>query len=178
MIGKPEIGKKFLITCDNWFYAPDGHQYRAVFGTVNAVMSDQETLGITTNRHSTNWYLSVGNVLIAGCQIHYALRTDSVSLDGAKMELEHKGKIVQQDQPRPRVYIAEDIELVEEKKPTPEPEQKFIVLGEKTHFRLAQNSDLLTCTHGGWYGSLTKNDDGSCVVQTDDRDIYLVTRNV
>lgn len=71
-----EIGKKALITCDNWFYAPDGRTYRAVFGTIRAVKGDQETLGIRTNSRSTNWYVEIGCMLVAGCQIHYAMRAD------------------------------------------------------------------------------------------------------
>ena len=68
---------KYLITTDNWFYAPDGKQYRAVWGDVK-VYSDN-LLGIKTNEKSTNWFLMVGqpedHVLIAGCQIHYAVKS-------------------------------------------------------------------------------------------------------
>ena len=70
------IGQKYLVTCDNWFLAPDGKQYRAAHGTVKGIMSDNETLGIQTNRHSSNWYLEIGNLVIAGCQIHYAIQSD------------------------------------------------------------------------------------------------------
>lgn len=68
-----EIGKKALITCDNWFYAPDGKQYRAVHGTVHAVRSSEDALGVRTNARSTNWYVEIGNMTLAGCQIHYAI---------------------------------------------------------------------------------------------------------
>lgn len=51
---KPEIGKKYLITVDNWFIAPDGVSYTAVFGTVNNVLTSEETLGVKTNARSTN----------------------------------------------------------------------------------------------------------------------------
>lgn len=65
----------FLITCSNWFYAPDGKCYRGVWGKV-AIHSDADTLGIKTNNKSANWYAIVGeggkSVIIAGCQIHYA----------------------------------------------------------------------------------------------------------
>lgn len=70
---------RHLITTDAWFYAPDGKKYRAVYGDVEIV--EDIFLGIKTNRGSTNWYAKVGNdneyVIIAGCQIHYAVRTDS-----------------------------------------------------------------------------------------------------
>lgn len=72
-----ETGVTYLITTDNWFVAPDGRQYKAVFGTVRGTLNDEQALGIKTNARSTNWFLSIGNVLIAGCQIHYAVRTDA-----------------------------------------------------------------------------------------------------
>ena len=90
---KPLIDKTYLITTDAWFFAPDGEQYRAVFGTVNDVFDDATTLGIKTNDKSTNWYISIGNMLIAGCQIHYVIRTDAVSFDPAIREIEHDGKL-------------------------------------------------------------------------------------
>lgn len=71
-------GNNFLITCSNWFVAPDGKQYRSVWGKVE-VYSDKETLGIQTNDRSSNWYAIVGEagnngkrMIVAGCQIHYA----------------------------------------------------------------------------------------------------------
>lgn len=67
------IGSTVLITCDNWFFAPDGQSYRAVWGTVKAVRTDNEVLGLKTNARSTNWYVEIGNMILAGCQIHYAL---------------------------------------------------------------------------------------------------------
>ena len=73
------VGKKYLITTDKWFFAPDGQQYRAVHGTVKAVLDDKAALGIATNSRSTNWYLSIGNMLIAGCQIYYAIQVDDFS---------------------------------------------------------------------------------------------------
>lgn len=75
-----EIGQKALITTDNWFFGPDGRSYRAVFGTVRGVSTDEETLGIRTNARSTNWYVEIGCTVVAGCQIHYAVRTDTAQL--------------------------------------------------------------------------------------------------
>lgn len=69
-------GKKALITTNNWFYGPDGKSYRAVFGTVKAVRTATDTLGISPNGKSTNWYAEIGNMTLAGCQIHYAIQTD------------------------------------------------------------------------------------------------------
>lgn len=69
-----EIGETALITTEDWFIAPDGKQYKSVFGTVHAVLSSEETLGVKTNARSTNWYVEIGNMTMAGCQIHYAIR--------------------------------------------------------------------------------------------------------
>jgi hypothetical protein len=68
------IGDTVLITCDNWFYAPDGQEYRAVFGTLKGIHTAEDTLGIKPNGKSTNWYVEIGNMLLAGCQIHYAVK--------------------------------------------------------------------------------------------------------
>jgi hypothetical protein len=69
---------KHLITTDSWFYAPDGKQYRSVWGDV-AIVSD-DILGIKTNLRSSNWFAKIGSeqnyVIVAGCQIHYACRCE------------------------------------------------------------------------------------------------------
>lgn len=74
-------GGKFLVTADAWFVGPDGEFYNSAFGEVE-ILDDEETLGIKTNRGATNWFAQVGNkdefVIIAGCQIHYAVKCDSV----------------------------------------------------------------------------------------------------
>ena len=76
-----EIGQKALLTLDNWFYAPDGNTYKAVFGTVHAVRTAEATLGIRPNGKSTNWYIEIGDTTVAGCQVHFAVRTDKCSTD-------------------------------------------------------------------------------------------------
>lgn len=80
---------KYLITTDNWFYAPDGLKYKAAWGEIS-VQSDTMILGIETNRNSTNWYLVVGSddkgVSIAGCQIHYAVSCPNRPPEGMVME--------------------------------------------------------------------------------------------
>lgn len=69
---------KYLITTDSWFYAPDGKEYRAVWGNVEIV--EDTFLGLKTNRNSTNWFAKVGSehnhVIVAGCQIHYAIKCE------------------------------------------------------------------------------------------------------
>ena len=76
---KLKIGEKYLITTDEWFVAPDGQQYKSAFGTFKKIHNDFETLGIKTNRGSANWFVEIGNIMIAGCQIHYVTKTDRVS---------------------------------------------------------------------------------------------------
>lgn len=69
-------GQNVLVTTNAWFFGPDGKQYRAVWGKVS-IHSDEDTLGIKTNRMSSNWYALVGDgekaMMVAGCQIHYAI---------------------------------------------------------------------------------------------------------
>jgi hypothetical protein len=69
---------KYLITSDNWFYTPDGRQYKAVWGEVEILLD--EFLGIKTNIRSSNWFAKIGteknHVIIAGCQIHYACKCE------------------------------------------------------------------------------------------------------
>jgi hypothetical protein len=77
------IGRKVLITCDNYFFAPDGRQYRAVFGTLAAVQTSEESLGIKVSVRSQDWYMTVGNMKIASCQIHYAILTESCNFERA-----------------------------------------------------------------------------------------------
>lgn len=74
------IGDKCLITTDNYFVAPDGILYRAVFGTVKNVIDAQNMLGIKPNAKSTNWYVEIGDVILAGCQIHYLVKTEKANL--------------------------------------------------------------------------------------------------
>ena len=71
-----EIGKRVLITTNEWFLTPDGKSCKGVYGTVKNILSSEETLGVKTNSKSTNWYVEIGDMLVAGCQIHYAIITD------------------------------------------------------------------------------------------------------
>ena len=69
---------KYLITTDDWFYAPDGKQYKAAWGDVQII--EDTFLGLKTNRNSSNWFAKVGSeqkhIVIAGCQIHYAVKCE------------------------------------------------------------------------------------------------------
>lgn len=73
------VGKTVLLTVDNWFYAPNGKQYRAIFGTLRGVHTAEATLGVRPNGKSANWYIEIGDMVVAGCQVNYALRCDAVN---------------------------------------------------------------------------------------------------
>ncbi len=65
-----------LVSTDGWFKGPDGLDYKHVWGPVNIVRADALLRFKPSN--SANWYLTVGHansnqVVIAGCQVHYAV---------------------------------------------------------------------------------------------------------
>lgn len=93
------IGSKVLITTNNWFYGPDGRSYRGVFGTVRALLDDEHTLGIKTNRNATNWYAVIGNMTIAGCQIHYVMACDKAPPESVSDFTEKEGECKQYQRP-------------------------------------------------------------------------------
>lgn len=103
-----EVGKKALITTDNWFMGADGQDYKAVFGTVRAVRTSEEALGVKTNAKSTNWYVEIGNTLIAGCQIHYAVRCDKCELGEVETYSEKDGEVRKYTRPS-RIYNADEV---------------------------------------------------------------------
>lgn len=104
-------GEKYLITADSWFYAPDGKTYKAAWGTV-AILGD-DALGIKTNRNSTNWYAQIGSgdrhIIIAGCEIHYAVRCESPpsSGPGESWKLIDGGMVV--GETPCSIYFADDV---------------------------------------------------------------------
>ena len=102
------VGKTILITTDHWFYAPDGKTYRAVFGTLRNVLADSDVLGIKTNARSTNWYLEIGNMVIAGCQIHYAMLAERGEMNFGKVTQDYReGLFVQSLTHEANVYDAD-----------------------------------------------------------------------
>lgn len=100
---------KYLITCDSWFTAPDGQLYTAAWGDVE-IVSDA-LLGIKTNARSANWYAKVGSedmhVIIAGCQIHYAVRCeDRPSITGPMIQDFDHGEL-HSNRYNSRIYFAQ-----------------------------------------------------------------------
>lgn len=104
-----KVGTKALITTDGWFFGPDGELYKSVFGTIKGVYSSEETLGIKTNAKSTNWYVVIGNMTLAGCQIHYAIETDNVSFAPTTIEMQNSndGKNMISKSATTRIYNAD-----------------------------------------------------------------------
>ncbi len=100
---------KYLINTDSWFVAPDGNQYKAVWGEIEIV--EDSFLGLKTNRNSTNWFAKVGSedkhVIVAGCQIHYATKCENKPniKDSKEWTTNDKG-IIKYEAPT-RIYIAE-----------------------------------------------------------------------
>ena len=104
-----QVGDTALITSDGWFVAPDGSHYRSVFGTVKGVYDSESVLGVRTNAKSTNWYVGIGDMLLAGCQIHYAIKCkrERVNFGKATDNYVHEGKEVEQ-LVKSRIYDADE----------------------------------------------------------------------
>lgn len=102
-----QIGQNYLITTDAWLFAPDGENYRAAFGTVHAVVDSEAVLGLRTNRNSTNWYVVIGDMILAGCQIHYAVRAQRYNPAPTKTaEIDHEGQRMVSENATSRIYNA------------------------------------------------------------------------
>jgi len=103
----PKQCDKYLITTDAYFFAPDGNQYIAVWGTIKGVYSSKQTLGIETNAKSTNWYIVIGNMIIAGCQIHYAIKCDKVNFNPYIADIEYGGRMHKETCSITKIYNAD-----------------------------------------------------------------------
>jgi hypothetical protein len=101
---------KYLINTDDWFVAPDGNGYKAAWGDVTII--EDTALGLKTNRNSTNWYAKVGSndnhVIIAGCQIHYAVRCeDKPNTERSEEWQADAANGLKEFKARTRIYIAQ-----------------------------------------------------------------------
>ncbi len=93
------VGDKVLVTTDGWFYGTNGRSYRGVWGTVTEIQNDQESLGIKTNAKSANWYLVVGGMLIAGCQVHYVCKCDTAPPETVSEFTVEQGVVINYERP-------------------------------------------------------------------------------
>jgi len=71
-------------------FGHDREQYKAIYGTVSAITDAEKELGVKTNSRSTNWYVKIGEMTVAGCQVFYAIQIDKVSFCPPIIELSHK----------------------------------------------------------------------------------------
>jgi hypothetical protein len=113
----PRAGDKVLVTVDGWFTAPDGSTYDTVFGTFRGAFSSEDVLGIRTNARSTNWYAVVGNVTIAGCRIHYVVRTDHCSRGDCKSWSMDAANGARVENTPCRVYFADEEDQLQVRRP-------------------------------------------------------------
>lgn len=99
----------YLITADSWFYAPNGRSYKSVWGWTE-VFTDEEALSIKTNSRATNWYARVGSennhLIIAGCQIHYALKCETEPNSGDSNDYEIVNGVCSRYTRPSNIYIA------------------------------------------------------------------------
>lgn len=102
---------KYLITTDSYFLAPDGKNYKAVWGEVE-IMEDS-VLGVKTNRNASNWYAKIGSdekhVIVAGCQIHYAVRCEQVPYTGMSEDWVLDATGVKISETPTKIYVAENL---------------------------------------------------------------------
>lgn len=71
---KQYINHKILVTTNDWFYGPDGKQYRGVWGTLKGIHEAKESLGIIPSRAHANWFIEIGGMVIMGCRIMYLVK--------------------------------------------------------------------------------------------------------
>lgn len=99
------IGKKVLITTQNYFIGKDGKQYRSVHGTLNAIHEAGKTLGFIPNRAHANWFIEVGDMVIMGCQVMYLEQVECVNTASTKdWKDDEKGGIIEYSRPT-LIYI-------------------------------------------------------------------------
>lgn len=139
-----EIGETALITTEDWFIAPDGKQYKSVFGTVHSVLSSEETLGVKTNARSTNWYVEIGNMTVAGCQIHYAIRCSVADMNFDKVTegyvFEGKGT---ETTVASRIYNANRLDQKEKSSPEIPVNEESLVRDEKPRCHAGRDGDCI-----------------------------------
>jgi hypothetical protein len=70
------LGQNVLCTCQSWFIAPDGKNYRAIWGKLHSINEAGKTLGFIPNRSHANWFYEIGNMMIMGCQIMYLIKCE------------------------------------------------------------------------------------------------------
>lgn len=67
------IGKKVLITTHEWFLGTDGRSYKAVWGDLVSITEAKDSVGFAIHRSQANWFIEIGDMVIAGCQVLYLM---------------------------------------------------------------------------------------------------------
>lgn len=70
---KKYINQKVILTTSAWFYAPNGETYNAVWGTLKNIYEAKQVFGFVPNRTHANWFIEIGDMVIAGCQVNYCV---------------------------------------------------------------------------------------------------------
>lgn len=100
------IGKKVLITTQGWFTAPDGIDYRSVWGELKDIKEAGKHLGFIPNRAHANWFIEVGKMIIMGCQVMYVIECDKPEVGPTKCYSVHEGKLLEYDKPT-SIFVSE-----------------------------------------------------------------------
>lgn len=88
------IGDKYLITTRGWFFAPDGKQYKAVFGTLKKFVSNGSFL--------------IGCMRIDKSEARCVIKTDSFDRGESEIDFVHDGSVIIDKVPC-RIYDADQI---------------------------------------------------------------------
>lgn len=105
-MNKEYLNQKVLLTTASWFYAPDGRQYKGVWGTLKAVQEVKEKLGFVPNRSHANWFYEIGDMVIMGCQVQVCIQTDQRPPDIGKGWDVKDGVVMNFETPSP-IYITD-----------------------------------------------------------------------
>lgn len=103
---KKFIGKKVLATTSDYFIAPNGLQYRSVFGTLHSISEDLNLVGFKVNRSHTNYAFEIGNTVIMGCRVMYIIQVNEVNTESVNEWTLNEGEIKFNDRPS-NIYLAD-----------------------------------------------------------------------
>lgn len=68
VINNSWVGKNVLITTQSFFTAPDGKEYKSVWGELKGIHEAKDYFGFIPNRAHANWFIEIGCMFIMGCQ--------------------------------------------------------------------------------------------------------------
>ncbi len=105
---KKYIGKKVLVTTSDWFLAPDGLKYQGAWGTLNSINEAKESVGFAINRAHANWFIEIGNMVIAGCQVLYLISCEDKPETGTVEDWTSEGGGTKYSHPS-SIYITEPL---------------------------------------------------------------------